>query len=119
MIDIRLLNLKIKVEEEMLQSKLWLAQKEVVEYTTWKNNPLNEKDRSAMDKVVSALKMEDEVWMQREQDLISQEMALKMINIRYETLQNMIRAMSNPNAGVDLSLFNRIQEQYLTGLEGL
>ena len=119
MIDTRLLNLKIKVEEEILQSKLWLANKEVFEYTTWKSNPLNEKDRSAMDKVVSAIKIEDEVWMQREQDLISQEMALKMINIRYETLQNMLRAMSNHNAGVDLSLFDKIQEQYLTGLEGL
>ena len=116
MIDIRLINLKTSLEEEVAQAKLWLSQKEVVEYTTWKNNPLNEKDRSAMDKVVSALKLEDEMWLQKEQDIISQELALKMINMRYDILKATLQAMSNSSSGVNLELFNQIQEQYLEGL---
>lgn len=117
MINIKLLNLKTKLEEQVALTKLWLAQKEVVEYANWKNNPLNEKDRSAMDKVVSALKLEDEVWIQKEQDLISQEVALKMINIRYDVLKATLQAMSNSSSGVDLKLFNELQEQYLEGIE--
>lgn len=117
MIKIELLNLKTKLEEEVATAKLWLAQKEVVEYTNWKNNPINEKDRSAMDKVVSAIKLEDEVWLQKEQDLISQEVALKMINIRYDVLKATLQAISNPNSDIDLKLFNELQEQYLEGID--
>ena len=117
MINIKLLNLKTNLEEEVAQTKLWLSQKEVVEYTNWKNNPINKTDRSAMDKVVSAIKLEDEVWLQKEQDLISQEVALKMINIRYDVLKATLQAMSNPNSGVDLKLFNELQEEYLEGIK--
>lgn len=117
MIDIRLLNLKSKVEEEVANAKLWVAHKELIEYTNWKNNPLNKTDRSAMDKVVSALKLEDEMWMQKEQDLISQEIALKMINIRYDILKATLQTMSNSSSGVDLKLFNELQEQYLEGID--
>ena len=117
MIKIELLNLKTKLEEEVAQTKLWLSQKEVVEYTNWKNNPINERDRSAMDKVVSALKLEDAMWMQKEQNLISQEVALKMINIRYDILKATLQTMSNSNSGIDLKLFNELQEQYLEGID--
>lgn len=117
MIKLELLNLKIKLEEEVLRAKLYLSQKEVVEYTSWKN--ANPTDRSAMDKILSQLKLEDEVWLQKEQDLISQEMALKMINLRVDVLQNTLRALGNPQSGITNEMFQIIQEEYLKDIQDM
>ena len=120
MINIDIVNKKIKLESKVIELKLALAQKEDKSYTEFIQDPLNSSMvKSAKDKIISQIKQEDTEWLEMESDLSIAEISLKALNIRYETLQNMIRAMSNPNAGVDLSLFDKIQEQYLTGLEGL
>jgi len=64
-----LLNRKLEdARIEMANLKLWLNQKEVVEYYKWKEE--NPKDRTAMDKVVAQLKMVDENWLEKEQEYI-------------------------------------------------
>lgn len=117
MIDIRLLKAKAKIEEEVRASKLWLIQKEDVEYTNFISDPLNEKlVKSAKDKIISQLKVNDEEWLQRELDLDSQELALKIINTRYETLSITLRALGNPQSGVDINMFNGLQKLYMEDL---
>ena len=53
---------------KMTELKLWLAQKEVVEYNAWKVE--NPKDRTAMEKVIATLKLNDENWLEKEQEYI-------------------------------------------------
>jgi len=60
-----------KIDEtrrKMAELKLWLAQKEVVEYNAWKAE--NPKDRTAMEKVIAVLKLNDENWLEKEQEYI-------------------------------------------------
>lgn len=52
--------------KKVSELKLWLAQKEVIEYSNWKNN--NATDRTAMDKVVANLKLADDKWLGKEQE---------------------------------------------------
>lgn len=112
MIDVRIIKAKLKIEEEVKETKVWLDQKEIVEYTNWKSLPENEKDRSAVEKVVAKLKLEDEVWLQKEADLVYQEIALKTINMINETLQNTLRAMSS-HPEITLDYFQEVQGVYL------
>ena len=117
MIKIELLQAKARIEEEVRATRLWLIHKEDLEYSNFISNPLNEKMlKSAKDKIISQLKIEDEIWIQKEMDLDSQEMALKIINIGYETLQNTLRALGNPNSGINNEMFQAIQELYLKEL---
>jgi len=64
-------NLIQKIDEnrrKMAELKLWLSQKEVVEYNAWKTE--NPKDRTAMEKVIAILKLNDENWLEKEQEYI-------------------------------------------------
>ena len=117
MIKIELINLKIKVEEDVARAKLWLSQKEGIEYSNWKS--VYTSDRTAYDKVVAQLKLEDEEWLQKEEDLISQEVALKLISVRLSVLQDTLKAMSNPNSGITNEMFQELQELYLKDIKDL
>ena len=57
-----------QARENMGELKLWLAQKETVEYYKWKEE--NPKDRTAMDKIVTQLKMNNENWLLKEQEYL-------------------------------------------------
>lgn len=50
MVNIELITAKLELEDRVKSLELYLAQKEVVEYTAWKNKPENEKDRLAYEK---------------------------------------------------------------------
>lgn len=116
MIKIELINLKIEIEEEVMELKLWLTQKEDLEYSNWKASPLNEKDKSAKDKILAQLKQDDEDWIRKESELSEKELALKMVNIRVDTLQNTLRAISNDKSGINYTMFEKLQADYLKDL---
>jgi signal recognition particle GTPase len=117
MIKIELIKSKIQLEGKVRDLKLWLTQKEQVSYNNWKAQPENEKDKSAFDKIIAKLKLEDDGdWLNKEQELIEAELDLKLTSHIYETLQNTLRSLGNPNSGITNEMFQAIQEQYIKGL---
>jgi hypothetical protein len=61
MINLDLLKTKSGLEQKVAELKLWLVQKEDVEYTNFIQNPENATQvKSAKDKIVSQLKLQDE-----------------------------------------------------------
>ena len=92
--------------QERDELKLWLAQKEVVEYNNWKMN--NEKDRTAMDKVVAKLKLEDDEWMNKEQDYITIENEYRKFMNTYEIVKGLIS-----RSDVDIKEINKMIENII------
>jgi len=55
-----LLKIKLNINTKKDLLKLTLDQKEIIQYNAYKDTELGSKDRSALDKVVAKLKLEDE-----------------------------------------------------------
>ena len=113
MLDIKLIEQKIELETELKDAKLWINQKEVVEYNTFKE--ANPSSREAMDKVVARLKMEDETWLEREADLITKEVTYKKVALIIEVLNNTLNAMSR-HSDISKSYFEELQSGYIKSL---
>ncbi len=113
MLDIKLIELKIELETELKDLKLWLAQKEIVEYNTYKE--ANPTDKSAMDKIVSKLKMNDETWLEKEQELIEKDVAYKKVSLIVESLLATLGAMSR-HESISKDYFDALQDSYLESL---
>ena len=113
MLDIKLIEQKIELETELKDAKLWLAQKEVVEYNNFKE--ANPTSREAMDKVVSRLKLEDDSWLEKEADLITKEVMYKKVALIVEVLNNTLNAMSR-HSDISKSYFEELQSGYIKSL---
>ena len=77
-----------ELNQQKEQLKLWLVQKEVVEYYNWKAQ--NEKDRTAMDKVVAQLKLDDETWLEKEDEYSKIKVEYENLKRVYDIVQNLI-----------------------------
>lgn len=73
---------------EMAELKLWLNQKEVVEYYKWKEE--NPKDRTAMDKVVAQLKLNDDNWLLKEEEFIKAKNEYDRLKVILDMANNMM-----------------------------
>lgn len=113
MIDIKLLQLKIELETELKDAKLWLAQKELVSYNVYKE--ANPTSRESMDKVVSRLKLEDDSWLEREADLIIKEVMYKKVALIVDILNNTLNAMSR-HSDISKRYFEELQSGYIKSL---
>ena len=114
MIDIKLIEQKIELETELKDAKLWLNQKEVLEYSVYKE--ANPSSREAMDKIVAKLKMEDETWLEKEGELISKEVTYKKVALIIEVLNNTLNAMSR-HSDISKGYFEELQDGYIKSLE--
>ena len=114
MINVKLIEQKIELETELKDAKLWLAQKEVLEYSVYKE--ANPSSREAMDKVVAKLKMEDEIWLEKESELISKEVTYKKVALIIEVLNNTLNAMSR-HSDISKNYFEELQDGYIKSLE--
>jgi hypothetical protein len=74
-----------KAKEEYLQLKSKLTLKELESYRKWKLE--NPKDRSAMDKVVANLKLQDEDWLQGESRLLELEIECFQLKNIYDVVK--------------------------------
>lgn len=114
MIDIKLIEQKIDLETELKDAKLWINQKEVVEYNTFKE--ANPTSREAMDKVIARLKMEDETWLEKEAELVYKEVTYKKVALIIEVLNNTLNAMSR-HEDISKGYFEELQDGYIKSLE--
>jgi thioesterase domain-containing protein len=113
-INVKLIEQKIELETELKDAKLWINQKEIVEYTNFKE--ANPSSREAMDKVIAKLKMEDEIWLEREAELISKEVIYKKVALIIEVLNNTLNAMSR-HEDISKKYFEELQDGYIKSLE--
>ena len=77
-----------RAREKYTTLKLWLEQKEIVEYYSWKQD--NEKDRTAMDKVVAKLKMEDVEWLEKDEELTKYKLEYDKLKDLYNVVTKLI-----------------------------
>jgi hypothetical protein len=70
-----------EMNRKTIELKVWLEQKEVIEYNTWKED--NKTDRSAMDKVVAKLKLEDDNWLLQENEYYQAKIELDKLKSIY------------------------------------
>lgn len=117
MLDINLVNRKVELEQQVLDLKLWLSQKEELGYSDFISKPDNEKFvKSAKDKVVAQIKMADESWLNKELELFELEKDLRVIKSRYDILVETLRCASNPNSGVTIGMFLEYQDSFISDL---
>ena len=114
MIDIKILKLKVNLERNYKELKLFLKQKELVSYASYKLN--NSQDKSAKEKIIDSLKLADDEWLLKEEELLSKEGQLKTVSLVIDTLQGTIGAMSF-HKEIDKDYFDRLQHDYLAFLE--
>lgn len=118
MIDLKIIKAQLQLNTVVKELKLWLSQKETVTYKNHKTN--NPTDKSAMDKIVSSYKADDEVWLSKEEELIQCELALKNITMLYNILMESLKCVQNPESGFVMEDFVDIQEEYIEALgEGI
>ena len=103
---IELTNKLNETEAKMLELKSWLDQKEVVEYYNWKSKDENKKDRTAMDKVVAQLKMNDESWLVKEQEYLQAKIEYDRLNKIFELVNNMLYSQQYTEADIEEYLEN-------------
>ena len=117
MLDINLVNRKVELEQQVLDLKLWLAQKEDLGYNDFISKPENEKFvKSAKDKVIAQIKMADENWLNKELELFELEKDLKIVKSRYDILVETLRCVTNPNSGVTIGMFLEYQDNFISNL---
>jgi len=104
-----LLKLHKETNEKMTELKRWLSQKEVVEYYNWKNE--NPKDRTAMEKVIAQLKLEDDDWLQKE---IEYDNVKTKYNF-YNHLLNIVESML-PRDDISLQEIDKFIEEALNAV---
>lgn len=114
MIDPQIIKTKLGLDDAVRHHKVWVAQREIESYNKWYNDPENEKDRRmAKEKVIDILKVNDEEWQAMEAMLTQKELELRRANLVLEVLQNTLRALSNPESGVNFEMFEELQETYV------
>lgn len=81
-----------KLRKQVADLKIWLADKEILEYNAWsKQNP---SDKTAMAKVISELKADDDEWVSNEEQLRMLEILLTTQNTVMEILKKMISSVT-------------------------
>jgi hypothetical protein len=88
-----------EVAHKIAELKMWIADKETVEYKNYIDNGGNA--RSAKDKVLSELKFESEDWMAKEVELEELKKTYTTMSFVLETLQKMISTVSAGFMSVD------------------
>ena len=102
-----LLKIKLNLGTKKDMLKLALDQKEIVQYNAWKSLEENSKSREAMDKVVARLKLEDENWLEQEEELVILKNKATVLNNIVELLQGYI------NQGIDIDDVENMAEGYI------
>ena len=117
MINIDIVNKKIKLESKVIELKLALAQKEDKSYTEFIQDPLNSSMiKSAKDKIISQIKQEDAEWLEMESDLSLAETSLKALNVKIDILRDTLKCVANPNSGINFEMFDKFQTQFIKDL---
>lgn len=114
MINVKILMLKVNLERSYKELKLFLKQKELVSYASYKL--ANSGDRAAKEKIIDSLKLADDEWLLKEETLLSKEGQLKTVSLVIDTLQATIGAMSL-HKEINIDFFDNLQEDYLEFLE--
>ena len=114
MINVKILMLKVNLERNYKELKLFLKQKEAVSYASYKL--ANSQDKSAKEKIIDSLKLADDEWLLKEEELLSKEGQLKTVSLVIDTLQATIGAMSM-HKEINIDFFDNLQEDYLEFLE--
>ena len=109
MINVEVIRELGECQEKVKNLKLWLNQKEVITYASHKKE--NPTDKSAIEKVLSAYKLEDDVWLEKEVELVDLELRLKTITMIYDILLASLKAMSSGN--ITLEMFKETEAEYL------
>lgn len=107
--DLLKIKLNLGTKKDML--KLSLDQKEIIQYNAYKDTEIGSKDRSSMDKVVARLKLEDESWLEQEEELVLLKNKASVVNNIVEVLQSYL------NKGVDIDEVNNFAEEYINEFE--
>lgn len=92
--DLLKIKLNLNTKKDLL--KLALDQKEIVQYNAWKSLPENEKNRDAREKVVARLKLEDDTWLEQEEELVKLKALATVVNNIVEVNQSYL------NQGIDI-----------------
>ena len=112
MLNINMIQTREEIATKIAELKVWLSQKEVVEYSNWKAQPENEKARDAMDKVTANLKLADDKWLEKEAELRSLEPRLKSMDLCINSLMAMIASEK-----YDVETFKELEGSYETIFE--
>ena len=102
-----ILKIKLNLGTKKDLLKLALDQKEIIQYNAWKSLEENSKSREAMDKVVARLKLEDENWLEQEEELVLLKNKATVVNNIVELLQGYI------NQGINIDDAENIAEDYI------
>jgi hypothetical protein len=76
----------------------------------------NPQDKSAKEKIIDSLKLADDEWLLKEEELLAKEGQLKTVSLVIDTLQATIGAMSM-HKEIDIDFFDNLQDDYLEFLE--
>lgn len=103
--DLLKIKLNINTKKDLL--KLTLDQKEIIQYNAWKSLEANKTSREALDKVVARLKLEDESWLEQEEELVLLKNKATVVNNIVDLMQGYL------NQGTDISTLDSIAEDYI------
>ena len=103
-----ILKIKLNLNTKKDLLKLALDQKEIIQYNAYKETELGSKDRSSLEKVVARLKLEDENWLEQEEELVILKNKASVVNNIVELLQ------SYTNQGIDVDVVEDIAEEYIS-----
>lgn len=107
--DLLKIKLNLGTKKDLL--KLALDQKEIIQYNAYKNTEVGKGDRSSMEKVVARLKLEDESWLEQEEELVILKNKASVVNNIVEVLQSYL------NQGVDIDDVGNISQGYIKEFE--
>jgi hypothetical protein len=78
-----------EMNRKVIELKLWLQEKEVVEFNAWKKE--NPKDRTAMDKIIALLKIEEnDNWLLKEQEYQKSKIELDRLKSIYNIVLKLL-----------------------------
>lgn len=109
MINIKVIKELTECQDKVKNAKLWLNQKEVITYASHKKD--NPTDKSSLEKIISLYKLEDEMWLNKEVELLDLELRLKTISMIYDILLTSLKAMQNGD--ITLDMFIAMEDEYL------
>jgi len=107
--DLLKIKLNLGTKKDLL--KLALDQKEIIQYNAWKRLEENKSSREAMDKVVARLKLEDESWLEQEEELVILKNKSSVVNNIVEVLQSYL------NKGININEVENISQSYIEEFE--
>jgi hypothetical protein len=110
MINVQYIKRQMEIKKEVADLELWLADKEITEYNSWKKLEGNEKSRTAMDKVVAELKKDDEEWNEKEEQLRYLKILTSSMSQVMEVLSKMLSMVTADK--ISLAEFKAYEEQF-------